>query len=259
MLHPAIFFEMNMDIYFFQLTNELVARSAGLFFFAVDSAEASWRLAALTIVALWFSGISTYNQETYMSSLDGYKLHQHMVRSRVIVLFGVMVAGFVAARVLQHFFEQARPMVATPMLIPFDVAIWEKMKAHISEQGSFPSDHAVMWFTVATGTFLLQRVAGIVGIVIATALCVFRMGTGYHWASDIFAGTALGVVFTVLAFWLLRRMKWLENIILRIVDFFEQKPVVMYSLGFLMMADFAQKFAGLFHTLKEVLELSVSH
>jgi hypothetical protein len=61
------------------------------------------------------------------------------------------------------------------------------------------------------------------------------------------------------AFWLLRRMKWLENIILRIVDFFEQKPVVMYSLGFLMMADFAQKFAGLFHTLKEVLELSVSH
>ena len=248
-----------MDVWFFQITNEFVAQSAGLFFFAVNSAETSWKLAALTLVGLWFSGVSTYSQQHYINTLSERAKQQRVIRSRVMVLFGVMVCGFVAARVLQHFFEQPRPMAAAPMLIPFDPAIWTKMKAHISEQGSFPSDHAVMWFTVATGTFLLHRTAGIVWMLIATALCLFRMGTGYHWASDIAAGTALGMVFTALAFFLVQRIRFLEKWLFWAVDAFEQKPVIMYTLGFLVMSDFAVKFSGLFYVLKELLEYSVSH
>lgn len=248
-----------MDDFFFRITNEFVAKSAWLFFLAVDSAEVSWKIAALTIVGLWFSGISTYNQDIYIQSLDEGKKSQRMIRTRVLVMFAVMVVGFVSARVLQHFFEQARPMVASPMLIPFDPAIWTKMKAHISEQGSFPSDHAVMWFTVATGTLLLHRFAGIAWIFLATVFCIFRMGTGYHWFSDIAAGTALGVVFTWVSFYIIPRIQFLETWLHWAVDLFEKKPVIMYTLGFLIVMDFSVKFSGLFHTLKEVLELSVEH
>ncbi len=248
-----------MDIYFFQLTNQFVAQSARLFFFAVDSAEASWKLAALALVGLWFSGISTYSQQSYIGSLSEHGKQQRSIRGRVIILFAVMVAGFVAARVLQHFFEQPRPMVAAPMLVPFDPALWAKMKVNISEQGSFPSDHAVMWFTVAMGMFLLQRTAGILGLVIAAMLCFFRMGTGYHWASDILAGSALGIGFTLLAFYLLDRISFLQTWLYRIVDAFEQYPVPMYLLGFLVISDFAVKFSGLFGVLKSVLKVSVGH
>ncbi|TAE27178.1 MAG: phosphatase PAP2 family protein [Candidatus Kapaibacterium sp.] len=248
-----------MDIYFFQLTNQFVAQSADLFFFAVDSAEDSWELAALTLIGLWFSGISTYSQQTYIGSLSEHGKQQRYIRGRVLVLFAVMVAGFVAARVLQHFFEQPRPMTASPMLIPFDPAIWTRMKVHISEQGSFPSDHAVMWFTVAMGTFLLHRIAGIIGLVIAAILCFFRMGTGYHWASDILAGTALGVGFTLLAFYVLNRNTFLQTLLYYVVDIFEQYPVPMYVLGFLIISDFAVKFSGLFGLLKSMLKVSVAH
>jgi undecaprenyl-diphosphatase len=248
-----------MDVYFFQITNQFVAQSATLFFMAVDSAEASWKLAALTIVALWFSGISTYSQQTYIGDLRKGGKQQRIIRSRVIMMFAVMVLGFVAARVLQHFFEQTRPMASQTMLIPFNPAIWIKMKTHISEQGSFPSDHAVMWFTIATGTFLLHRIAGTFALITATVLCIFRMGTGYHWFSDILAGTALGVSFTVGTFFILERISFVEDLLLWLVDRFEEHSVPMYALGFLIVSDFSVKFSGLFHFLKEMLELSVGH
>ncbi len=65
---------------------------------------------------------------------------------------------------------------------------------------SFPSDHAVLSFTVATALLMQypQPNAGIVALGIAALISVARVVCGVHYPSDVAAGTALGIVGTVL-------------------------------------------------------------
>lgn len=59
---------------------------------------------------------------------------------------------------------------------------------------SFPSDHAVLFFTLATGMFLISRIIGIlVSIYILLIICFPRIYCGLHYPTDIIAGALIGV------------------------------------------------------------------
>lgn len=247
-----------MDNILFNAANHLAAYSWQVFFFALNSAEASWLLAAVAFVAMWFAGIPD-TQNAYIQNLGKEKKDQTSVRSHVILFFFAMPVAFVSARALQHFFPRQRPMAIAPMEIPIDPAIWDAIKASISTQGSFPSDHAVMWFVMATSILWLSRRAGIIAIVLAIIVSVLRVGTGFHWPSDIAGGAVLGVSITVAALWAFRKIQPLKNLVHYIVGLFDRYPVIMYAVGFLILLDFSRKFAGLFGFLATVLGKSVSH
>jgi undecaprenyl-diphosphatase len=247
-----------MDEILFTAANHVVSYSWQVFFFALDSAEASWLLAAVAFVAMWFAGKPT-TQNAYIQNLGKEKKDQTLVRSHVMLLFFAMPIAFVLARALQHFFPRQRPMAIAPMEIPIEPAVWDTIKASISTQGSFPSDHAVMWFVMATSILWLSRPAGIIAIVLAIIASVFRIGTGFHWPSDIAGGAVLGVSITIVAFWAFRKIKPLKSLMHYIVGLFDRNPVFMHTLGFLILLDFSRKFAGLFGFLATVFGKSVSH
>lgn len=251
-----------MDEILFAAANHVVSYSGRVFFFALDSAEASWLLAAVAFVAMWFAGKPT-TQNAYIQNLGKEKKDQTLVRSHVMLLFFAMPLAFVLARALQHFFPHQRPMAIAPMEIPMEIpiepAVWDTIKASISTQGSFPSDHAVMWFVMATSILWLSRPAGIIAVVLAIIASVFRIGTGFHWPSDIAGGAVLGVSITIVAFWAFRRIKPLKSLMHSIVGLFDRYPVIMYAVAFLILLDFSRKFAGLFGFLATVLGKSVSH
>lgn len=59
---------------------------------------------------------------------------------------------------------------------------------------SFPSDHAVLLVTLATGLLFVSRPLGIIGLVYTFAVNIFlRIYLGLHWPTDLIAGTVIGV------------------------------------------------------------------
>ena len=69
------------------------------------------------------------------------------------------------------------------------------MKAAAWEgNSSFPSDHAVLFFALATGILFASRRAGWFTMVyVSTIICLPRVFIGEHYATDILAGAAIGI------------------------------------------------------------------
>ena len=59
---------------------------------------------------------------------------------------------------------------------------------------SFPSDHAALFFALATGIyFFCRRIGATVFLYVFFAICLPRIYTGLHWPTDIFFGAFIGV------------------------------------------------------------------
>ncbi|WP_145105484.1 phosphatase PAP2 family protein [Cereibacter sediminicola] len=74
---------------------------------------------------------------------------------------------------------------------------------------SMPSDHAVLYFALATGIFLAHRAVGAVALLHATfIICLPRVYFGLHYSLDIIVGAVIGVAMALaLVPWLARQFQ----------------------------------------------------
>jgi undecaprenyl-diphosphatase len=110
------------------------------------------------------------------------------VLSGVIACIAAIVAGRTLALTLP-FRERPLRNLAFQFRTPYGVD--EHTLIHWS---SFPSDHAALFFALATSIFFVSRRAGILAYVHALfVVCFTRIYLGFHYPTDILAGALLGI------------------------------------------------------------------
>jgi len=240
-----------LDNWILHVANHWVARSDAAFYQALSiSDRSSWVWAACAFVALWFTGESNpgETQSARVSRLE--------CRRRVLLLALALPLSFLVAQVIQKHVDRPRPLFSADLEIPIDPLVWQNIKNAFSLHGSFPSDHAVMFAVVITGVLSVNAWAGLLAFAIGLYYSVLRVGVGFHWPSDVFAGAVLGASVTVF-------LLFIKSYLLKILDFvllqFERYQVITYPVGFLLLLDLSQKLSMLFYLISLVLSHPLEH
>lgn len=107
---------------------------------------------------------------------------------------------------------------------------------------SFPSDHATLFFAVATGVYCASRRAGTALLAFVTVvICLPRIYLGLHHPTDILAGAVLGIGIA-----LLMQTQRLRMAIARPLLAWEQRsPGSFYGMAAFFLMEFAVLFEGL--------------
>jgi undecaprenyl-diphosphatase len=172
-------------------------------------------------------------------------------------LFAGIVGAIVSvllARLLAHLL----PYRTRPLLTPdINYQIPTGMdKDFLIGWSSFPSDHAALFFALATTIFLVSRRMGILMFIyVLVFICIPRIYLGYHWATDIIAGALIGIGIALL----------FNHSLLRKVTnlpahwIFTRSPSLFYSLFFILTFQVITLFEDLrkageyvLHTIKTI-------
>ena len=181
---------------------------------------------ACGVVALWFS--------------KGFKTpFSFNIRCKILLMFFSFVPTYILARLSQNIFPRPRPMISVPLEMTTDLKSWNSAETHFSHWGSFPSDHAALFFIVNVFVFNINNKLGYLSLIFTTYCSFFRIGTGYQWPSDIVGGAFLGFSVSLL---MLSIEHPLKNILSRLILQFKRYPTPAYTISFLFLSDLAQDF-----------------
>ena len=102
------------------------------------------------------------------------------------VAFSALLAsglGLGFGQLLAQLWERTRPFM--------DGSDTKALIAH-SADSSFPSDHAIVAFAIATSLLFWNRRVGIAGLVVAAFICIARVSVGVHYPTDVLVGAIVG-------------------------------------------------------------------
>jgi undecaprenyl-diphosphatase len=114
---------------------------------------------------------------------------------------------------------------------------------------AFPSDHATMFFALATGILLVSRKVGWLAVAWVTlVICFPLLYMGFHWPTDVVAGAAIGVSFAQLA-----RIPSIQAFVRRFaIKWHQKRPEVFFAVLGLWSYETAVLYNDVRHFLKWV-------
>jgi len=174
----------RLDIWLFEAVNGLAGVSA-LLDGIVRFVSGSDVLKGLPVMLLWWG--------LWFKARDD----QREARAKLIAVLACAIGAIVVGRGLAAMLPfRLRPMHDPTVDSILPIGAWERT---LGGWSSMPSDHAVLFFALAMGTFFVHRTVGY--LLLAHAVIVIglpRIFMGFHYPSDIAAGALLGLLLAAL-------------------------------------------------------------
>nr|WP_255542241.1 phosphatase PAP2 family protein [Glaciimonas sp. PAMC28666] len=110
-------------------------------------------------------------------------------------LIGCVVAVLIARAMNNYGSFQPRPFANALLVYPGHIGLPAPNSQALYLWSSFPSDHAALFFAIATGIFLISRITGfLLYLYVLIFIGLPRIYLGLHYPTDILAGGLLGAV-----------------------------------------------------------------
>jgi undecaprenyl-diphosphatase len=158
-------------------------------------------------------------------------------RQRLCSLFMACFVGLAIGRILQVVLPfRLRPLhtVELNFTLPHGLA-----SDAFHGWSSLPSDHAVLFFALSTGLFLIKRTLGLLSFLHAVVVISLpRLYLGFHFATDLIAGALVGIT----SGYLFCSGKDRAGIMRRVLGWEKQYPAFFYSGFFLLTFEIARLF-----------------
>ena len=162
-----------------------------------------------------------------------------LVRERIIsTLFGCVVAIALGRALAWALPLRKRPVLEEGLS---SLLSYGEKSSSLGTLSSFPSDHAVFFFSLAVGLYFVNRRAGVFAIFYSILfISIPRISLGLHYPTDIIAGAILGTAVALIANIYLVKNKYIH----KITDLSYSKPALFYPLFLLFTSQIADMFDG---------------
>lgn len=126
----------------------------------------------------------------------------------ITMALGLIITTILGNEVLKKIVQRPRPFDTPGALLDGDSLLVPR-----PGQYSFPSGHTGSSFASAVSIFLYDKKWGIPALVLAAAIAFSRLYVYVHFPTDVMAGTILGTLSALIAFFLWR--KWIERLVVK--------------------------------------------
>jgi undecaprenyl-diphosphatase len=181
---------------------------------------------------------------------DADDIKSSVARTHIIATIAGCFFSLMSARILaNHLPFSLRPMYnpAVPFIMPYE---WQR--GQLESWSSFPSDHAVMFFTLAVGLLFISRAVGILALIhVVLFICFPRVFLGLHYPSDIIAGAFLGIFFGIVF-----NQQMLVGYFSKAINYWLRKSAgTFYACFFLLTFEIARLFDDIRSLAEKVFKM----